>query len=126
MPLTLSNVMERAWRESGFSTDILATGGSPTTIVDANTPLTSDDSLVGGNTLTGPGSDAAVIRIEGTRRAVAVSTDGNGRYSHLDPHLGGAHAVADPTKMALLPLTLRPTVRCTSPRNTRNVSRRLS
>ncbi|MGH2691013.1 MAG: phosphoribosylformylglycinamidine synthase subunit PurL, partial [Actinomycetota bacterium] len=53
------------------------------------------DSLVGGNTLAGPGSDAALIRIEGTRRAVAVSTDGNGRYSYLDPHLGGAHAVAE-------------------------------
>jgi phosphoribosylformylglycinamidine synthase len=53
------------------------------------------DSLVGGNTVAGPGSDAALIRIEGTRRAVAVSTDGNGRYGHLDPYLGGAHAVAE-------------------------------
>ncbi len=53
------------------------------------------DSLVGGNTVTGPGSDAALIRIEGTKKAVAVSTDGNGRYSHLDPHMGAAHAVAE-------------------------------
>jgi phosphoribosylformylglycinamidine synthase subunit PurL len=53
------------------------------------------DSVVGGNTLAGPGSDAAVIRIEGTLRAVALSTDGNGRYGHLDPFLGGAHAVAE-------------------------------
>jgi phosphoribosylformylglycinamidine synthase subunit PurL len=53
------------------------------------------DSLVQGNTLGGPGGDAAVVRLEGTRRAMALSTDGNGRYGHLDPYLGGAHAVAE-------------------------------
>jgi phosphoribosylformylglycinamidine synthase II len=53
------------------------------------------DHVVQGNTLEGPGGDAAVIRIEGTVRAVALSTDGNGRYGHLDPYLGGAHAVAE-------------------------------
>ena len=53
------------------------------------------DSLVQGGTVLGPGADAAVIRLEGSVRAVAVSTDGNGRYGHLDPYLGGAHAVAE-------------------------------
>ncbi|MGH2712177.1 MAG: phosphoribosylformylglycinamidine synthase subunit PurL [Actinomycetota bacterium] len=53
------------------------------------------DSIVMGNTLAGPPGDAALIRIEGSKRAVAVSTDGNGRYGHLDPYLGGAHAVAE-------------------------------
>jgi phosphoribosylformylglycinamidine synthase len=54
------------------------------------------DSLVQGNTLAGPGgADAAVIRIEGTLKAVAVATDGNGRYGRLDPFLGAAHAVAE-------------------------------
>jgi len=54
------------------------------------------DSLVQGNTIAGTGAaDAAIIRIEGTLRAIAVSTDGNGRYGHLDPYLGGAHAVAE-------------------------------
>jgi phosphoribosylformylglycinamidine synthase II len=53
------------------------------------------DSLVQGNTLAGPGGDAAVVRIEGTLRALAISTDGNGRYGYLDPYLGGAHAVAE-------------------------------
>ena len=42
-----------------------------------------------------PGSDAAVLRIKGTPRAVAVATDGNGRYGQLDPFLGGAMAVAE-------------------------------
>jgi phosphoribosylformylglycinamidine synthase len=53
------------------------------------------DSLVQGNILRGPGGDAALVRIEGTGRAIALSTDGNGRYGHLDPYLGGAHAVAE-------------------------------
>ena len=53
------------------------------------------DSLVEGNTIQGPGSDAALIRIEGTKRAIAMSTDGNGRFGFLDPYLGGAHAVAE-------------------------------
>ena len=53
------------------------------------------DSVVQGNTVEGPGGDAAVVRIEGTLRAMALSTDGNGRYGRLDPYLGGAHAVAE-------------------------------
>jgi phosphoribosylformylglycinamidine (FGAM) synthase-like enzyme len=53
------------------------------------------DSIVQGNTVAGPGGDAAVIRLEGSVRAIAVSTDGNGRYGRLDPYLGGAHAVAE-------------------------------
>jgi phosphoribosylformylglycinamidine synthase II len=53
------------------------------------------DSHVQGNTVGGPGQDAAVIRLEGSLRAVAVSTDGKGRYGHLDPYLGAAHAVAE-------------------------------
>jgi phosphoribosylformylglycinamidine synthase subunit PurL len=53
------------------------------------------DSLVQGQTVVGPGSDAAVVRLEGTIKAVALATDGNGRYGFLDPYLGGAHAVAE-------------------------------
>jgi phosphoribosylformylglycinamidine synthase subunit PurL len=53
------------------------------------------DSIVQGATVMGPSADAAIIRIEGTISAVAVSTDGNGRYGWLDPYLGGAHAVAE-------------------------------
>lgn len=53
------------------------------------------DSLVQGGTVAGPGADAAVIRIEGTLKALALSTDGKGRFGHLDPYLGAAHAVAE-------------------------------
>ncbi len=53
------------------------------------------DHMVGINTVVPPGSDAAVLRVKGTRRAVAVATDGNGRYGYLDPFAGGALAVAE-------------------------------
>ncbi|HET7273662.1 MAG TPA: phosphoribosylformylglycinamidine synthase subunit PurL [Longimicrobiaceae bacterium] len=53
------------------------------------------DSTVRTNTLVGPGSDAAVIRLKGTRRAVAATIDCNGRYVHLNPHRGGQIAVAE-------------------------------
>jgi phosphoribosylformylglycinamidine synthase len=53
------------------------------------------DSLVQGGTVLGPGGDAALVRIEGTVKAIALSTDAKGRFGHLDPYLGAAHAVAE-------------------------------
>jgi phosphoribosylformylglycinamidine synthase len=48
------------------------------------------------NTVVGPGSDAAVLRIkEAAPRAIAVATDGNGVKTYLDPFAGGAIAVAE-------------------------------
>ncbi len=53
------------------------------------------DSLVGSNTVVGPGSDAAVLRIKGTNKAVAVSVDCNSRYCLLDPYVGAMTAVVE-------------------------------
>lgn len=53
------------------------------------------DHQVGTNTVAGPGSDAAVIRIKGTAKAIAIATDGNAAYTFLDPYAGGATAVAE-------------------------------
>jgi phosphoribosylformylglycinamidine synthase subunit PurL len=53
------------------------------------------DSLVQGQTVAGAGGDAAVVRLPGTMRALALSTDGKGRYGALDPYLGAMHAVAE-------------------------------
>ncbi|MFN2545307.1 MAG: phosphoribosylformylglycinamidine synthase subunit PurL [Actinomycetota bacterium] len=53
------------------------------------------DQLVGGQSVAGPGGDAAVVRIEGTLKAMALSSDGKGRYGVLDPYLGAAHSVAE-------------------------------
>ena len=53
------------------------------------------DSTVRTNTVIGPGGDAAVLRIRGTTRGIAVKTDCNGRYVYLDPLNGGRIAVAE-------------------------------
>jgi phosphoribosylformylglycinamidine synthase len=53
------------------------------------------DHVVQGRTVVGPGADAAVLRIEDTMKAIALSTDGKGRFGHVDPYLGAAHAVAE-------------------------------
>ena len=53
------------------------------------------DHMVRSNTIVLPGSDAGVIRIKGTPMALAMCLDGNGRYAHFDPYLGGAAAVAE-------------------------------
>jgi phosphoribosylformylglycinamidine synthase subunit PurL len=53
------------------------------------------DSMVQSNTVEGPGADAGVMRIKGTRRALAMALDGNGRWCWLDPKLGAMHAVAE-------------------------------
>src|ERR1700720_2851836 len=59
------------------------------------------DTSVRTNTLAGPGaSDAAVVRIKDpktgiVKRAVALSTDGNGRWCHLNPRVGAMHAVEE-------------------------------
>ncbi|MFL6264763.1 MAG: phosphoribosylformylglycinamidine synthase subunit PurL [Actinomycetes bacterium] len=53
------------------------------------------DRFVGHGTVAGPGHDAAVLRVPGTGRAVALATDGNGRHAALDPAAGAALAVAE-------------------------------
>ena len=53
------------------------------------------DQQVGINTLVLPGSDATVLRVKGTRRALAVATDGNARHVFLDPRVGAAMAVCE-------------------------------
>ena len=53
------------------------------------------DSMVQSNTVEGPGADAGVMRIKGTKRALAMALDGNGRWCWLDPRLGAMHAVAE-------------------------------
>jgi len=54
------------------------------------------DHMNGTNTLVGPGSgDAALLRIKGSRRALALALDGPGRIGALDPRLAGAAAVVE-------------------------------
>ncbi|HEX6819074.1 MAG TPA: phosphoribosylformylglycinamidine synthase subunit PurL [Ktedonobacterales bacterium] len=66
------------------------------------------DTMVGTNTVIGPGGDAAVLRVRhldgshiaegttgGSEKSIALKTDGNGRLTYLDPFNGGALAVAE-------------------------------
>ena len=73
---------------------LLALMSSPT-IASKEWVYRQYDQQVGINTLVLPGSDAGVLRIKGTPRAVALTTDGNARFVHLDPRRGAAMAVAE-------------------------------
>jgi phosphoribosylformylglycinamidine synthase len=54
------------------------------------------DSMVQTNTVEGPGNgDAGVIRIKGSKKALSMALDGNGRWCYLDAKLGAMHAVAE-------------------------------
>jgi len=53
------------------------------------------DHQVGNNTVVVPGSDAAVLRIKDTKKAISLTTDGNGRYCYVNPYLGGVIAVCE-------------------------------
>ncbi len=57
------------------------------------------DHTIQTNTVVPPGAaDAAVLRLKGTRRAIAIAIDCNSRYCILNPWLGAAHAVAEATR----------------------------
>ncbi len=54
------------------------------------------DTMVRTNTVAGPGpTDAAVVRVKGTRKGLALKTDCNGRYVYLNPRKGAQIAVAE-------------------------------
>ena len=53
------------------------------------------DYMVQTNTVVSPGSDAAVVRIRDSKKALAMTTDCNSRYLYLDPEVGGQIAVAE-------------------------------
>jgi hypothetical protein len=71
MAVTLSKVMARAWREMGFSIDILATGGSTTTIIDTNSQYSSDDALVGGTAIVTRDAGGANAAPEGEMQRIS-------------------------------------------------------
>ena len=53
------------------------------------------DHQVQTNTVAAPGADAAVLRVKGTDKGIALSTDGNGRLCYLNPYIGGMIAVSE-------------------------------
>jgi phosphoribosylformylglycinamidine synthase len=53
------------------------------------------DQSVGGDTVQRPGGDAAVVRVHGTKKALAITTDCTPRYCYADPYEGGKQAIAE-------------------------------
>ncbi len=76
------------------STALLALLASPT-IASKRWIYEQYDHMVRTNTVVRPGSDAAVVRIKGTKKAVAMTVDCNGRYCLLHPYEGARLAVAE-------------------------------
>jgi len=73
---------------------LLALLGNPT-IASKEWVYRQYDHQVGTNTMVVPGGDAGVLRIRGTRKGIAMTTDCNSRYVYLDPYIGGALAVVE-------------------------------
>ena len=65
------------------------------TIASKKSVYQTFDSQVRTNTVVGPGSDAAVLRVRGTNKALAMTMDCNSRYLYLNPEIGGQLAVAE-------------------------------
>ncbi|MBX5436382.1 MAG: phosphoribosylformylglycinamidine synthase subunit PurL [Alicyclobacillaceae bacterium] len=84
-------------RDGGFAPHLLELLRHPS-IADKRWIYQQYDTSVRTCTYTGPGSDAAVLLVPDTDRAIALATDGNGRYVYLNPRRGGAIAVAEASR----------------------------
>jgi phosphoribosylformylglycinamidine (FGAM) synthase-like enzyme len=74
--------------------ELLALLDSPT-IADTSWISRQYDHMLFLNTVVGPGGDATVLRLPGTARGLALSTDGKGRFCALDPRTGARLAVIE-------------------------------
>jgi phosphoribosylformylglycinamidine synthase len=126
MPITaLSDaapVYERPYEKQQPATDLLTTAPKRDVIASLKTILNSPDMAsrrwvweqydhtVMADTVQVPGGDAAVVRVHGTRKALAISTDVTPRYCKADPYEGAKQAVAEAwrniTAVGALPLAV--------------------
>jgi phosphoribosylformylglycinamidine synthase len=74
--------------------DLLALMGSPD-IASRRWIWEQYDSQVGADTVQRPGGDAAVVRVHGTQKGLAITTDCTPRYCYADPIMGGRQAIAE-------------------------------
>ncbi len=89
-PAPLANVPESA----DLAADLLKLIGCPD-LASRRWIWEQYDSQVGGDTVQKSGGDAAVVRLHGTQKALAMSTDCSPRYCFADPYEGGKQAVAE-------------------------------
>ncbi len=79
---------------SDLGADLIKLMGSPD-IASRRWIWEQYDNKVGGDTVQAPGGDAAVVRVHGTQKALAIATDCTPRYCYADPFEGGKQAVAE-------------------------------
>jgi phosphoribosylformylglycinamidine synthase len=77
-----------------IAADLLKLMGSPN-IASRRWVLEQYDQSVGADTVQRPGGDAAVVRVHGSKKALAITTDCTPRYCYADPVEGGKQAVAE-------------------------------
>jgi phosphoribosylformylglycinamidine synthase len=79
---------------SNLSGELLALLATPT-VADKTWISRQYDHQLFLSTVAGPGADAAVLRVKGTSKALALSTDGKARFCHLDPNVGAQLVVVE-------------------------------
>src|SRR3954471_18345099 len=77
-----------------IAADLLKLMGSPA-LASRRWVWEQYDQSVGADTVQGPGGDAAVVRVHGSKKALAITTDCTPRYCYADPFEGGKQAVAE-------------------------------
>src|SRR3954471_10757808 len=77
-----------------IAADLLKLMGSPA-LASRRWVWEQYDQSVGADTVQRPGGDAAVVRVHGSKKALAITTDCTPRYCHADPFEGGKQAVAE-------------------------------
>jgi len=93
-PPPAAPVLESMPQPADLGDAFLAVLGSPT-IADKEWVFRQYDHMVQVNTVALPGADAALLRIKGTKTGLAMTLDGNGLYTRLDPRTGARIAVAE-------------------------------
>jgi len=89
-PQPLTNAPE----STNIAADLLKLVGSPN-LANRRWVWEQYDQSVGADTVQRPGGDAAVVRVHGSTKALAITTDVTPRYCHADPVQGGKQAVAE-------------------------------
>jgi phosphoribosylformylglycinamidine synthase II len=89
-PAPLAGVPESA----DIAADLLALMASPD-LASRRWIWEQYDQKVGGDTVQPPGGDSALVRVHGTEKALAITTDVTPRYCHADPQEGGRQAIAE-------------------------------
>jgi phosphoribosylformylglycinamidine synthase II len=89
-PEPLTNIPESI----DIAADLLKLMGSPD-LASRRWIYQQYDQQVGGDTVQRPGGDAAVVRVHGSKKALAITTDCTPRYCYADPVEGGKQAVAE-------------------------------